>query len=87
MVTTPLTNGPNRLRMEIAGVPNDGGTHALIMFNGLGCFPLCEQCWQELKTPAARLPYYRKLIDERIKEDPAEEKTWPRMKASVLAGN
>lgn len=27
-----------------------------------GCFPLCEDCWQELETPEARLPYYRELM-------------------------
>lgn len=26
-----------------------------------GMFPLCKQCWTELKTPKARLPYYRRL--------------------------
>jgi hypothetical protein len=28
-----------------------------------GCFPLCEQCWSELKTADARLFYYRLLFD------------------------
>jgi hypothetical protein len=27
-----------------------------------GCGPLCEQCWQELATPEARLPYYEQLM-------------------------
>lgn len=26
-----------------------------------GCSALCEECWSELKTPEARLPYYRHL--------------------------
>jgi hypothetical protein len=25
------------------------------------CFPLCQKCWEELKTPKNRLPYYKKL--------------------------
>lgn len=86
-VTTP--KGTN-LMMQVVGVPNDGGTHKTTVTNGVSCFPLCEQCWTELKTPEARLPYYRKLVDERKKWDTATEKaedTWPRMKASVLAGN
>jgi hypothetical protein len=29
-----------------------------------GCFPLCEECWRELETPARRLPYYRELLAE-----------------------
>ena len=47
------------------------------------CFPLCEDCWRQLKTPEARLPFYRALIDEWGKG----ESVWPDVKASVLAGN
>ena len=25
------------------------------------CFPLCSECWDELRTPIARLPLYRKM--------------------------
>lgn len=28
-----------------------------------GCFPLCEDCWQELETPDARLPFYMAMCD------------------------
>lgn len=28
-----------------------------------GCFPLCEDCWQTLGHPEARIPYYRVLIE------------------------
>lgn len=28
-----------------------------------GCFPLCEECWQILGHPEARIPYYKALID------------------------
>lgn len=31
--------------------------------SGSGCFPLCEDCWIELRTPEARMPYYMKLVD------------------------
>ncbi|HTG95741.1 MAG TPA: hypothetical protein VL866_24280 [Pyrinomonadaceae bacterium] len=31
--------------------------------SGSSCFPLCEDCWQELGTPANRLPYYMALMD------------------------
>ena len=27
------------------------------------CFPLCEDCWQQLGTPEARLPYYDRLVN------------------------
>lgn len=36
---------------------------------GEGCFPLCEGCWQELKTPEARLPYYEALLKDWSKSD------------------
>ncbi len=52
-----------------------------------GCFPLCKQCWQELKTPEARLPYYRKLVDDWKRDIADAEKDWEPIKASVLAGN
>lgn len=29
-----------------------------------GMFPLCQECWEELKTPVARKPYYKKLIEQ-----------------------
>lgn len=27
-----------------------------------GCFPLCVDCWDDLGTPEARLPYYLSLV-------------------------
>lgn len=38
-------------------------THSTRYSESNGCFPLCEQCWQELRTPEARLPFYEQLID------------------------
>lgn len=29
---------------------------------GHACFPLCEKCWHDLKTPDRRMPYYRMLV-------------------------
>jgi hypothetical protein len=87
VVTTP--KGTN-LFLQIHGVPNDGGTHEVTVTNGVSCFPLCEQCWKELKTPQARLPYYRQLVNERKRLDTETNKaedSWPRMKASVMTGN
>lgn len=28
-----------------------------------GCFPLCENCWQELGTPQRRMPFYIEMIE------------------------
>lgn len=28
-----------------------------------GCFPLCEDCWELLGHPEARIPYYLALVD------------------------
>ena len=53
-----------------------------------GCFPLCEKCWQELKTPEARLPYYKELFDKWIQMGSGKtEEDWERIKQSVIEGN
>jgi hypothetical protein len=51
-----------------------------------GCFPLCETCWQELGTPEARLPFYRKLWNEWVDEHGMDPAVWERIKAAVEAG-
>lgn len=55
-----------------------------------GCFPLCKGCWVKLGTPEARLPYYRRLIDEWVEQDrPQDESSelkWPAIRAAVMAG-
>ena len=51
-----------------------------------GCFPLCEDCWQEL-TPEERLPYYRAHYERGMEgSDPYEDGTWEDMKKAVLEG-
>ena len=55
-----------------------------------GCFPLCEECWADLKTPEARLPYYRRLVDDwakfdRLRDTPSEQR-WPAIRDAVMAG-
>ena len=52
-----------------------------------GCFPLCELCWVELKTPKRRLPYYRQLWTEWQKHDPEIDPTmWDAIEAAVEKG-
>ena len=48
-----------------------------------GCFPLCEDCWEELKTPQNRLPYYTQLFHEWGGES---VETWNNIKQAVLDG-
>jgi hypothetical protein len=44
------------------------------------CFPLCEQCYQELETPAARWPFYEALAYQWAAEGyPPEPGTLMRM--------
>jgi len=51
------------------------------------CFPLCEKCWGELKTPEARLPYYRELVNLWIEQGSKDaENKWPAIKAAVMGG-
>ena len=50
------------------------------------CFPLCEDCWQEL-TVENRLPYYAALFRDwqRFSDDDNGE-SWAKVKENVLAG-
>lgn len=49
------------LRCDIPwGVADDHTTKYDV---GCGCFPLCEGCWRDLKSPANRMPYYMQLVD------------------------
>ena len=52
---------------------------------GNGCFPLCEECWQEL-TPETRLPYYRELWEywAQTSPYPPTEEKWEEIKKAVL---
>ncbi len=50
------------------------------------CFPLCENCWVSLKTPSARLPYYRRLWELWERLNPGN-RDWPAIRQSVLDGN
>ena len=55
------------------------------MYNSVaGWFPLCESCWRELRTPEARMPFYRKLYDEWA-HDGRYLPSWEQMRDSVLA--
>lgn len=38
---------------------------------GRACFPLCEECWEQL-TPEQRLPYYQQLVDSWIRDAPEQ---------------
>jgi hypothetical protein len=55
------------------------------------CFPLCEDCWEEL-TPQERLPYYRQLwfkwksFGHKDCNGVPWETTWEIMKQAVMAG-
>lgn len=65
--------------------------HSTQYSNSSGCFPLCEECWQELATPEARMPFYR-LLWERWRSDSPDSngtpwpEVWEQMRAAVEAG-
>jgi len=66
---------------------------------GIGCFPLCVDCWPEL-TPEERLPFYRQLYEHWLGVNgadtlPSEKREdyirelltrWPLIEAAVLKG-
>lgn len=37
----------------------DCSQHSTMVDRSNGVFVLCEPCWKDLKTPDARMPYYR----------------------------
>lgn len=51
-----------------------------------GCFPLCVDCWRELRTPEARLPFYRELCAEWSAAGYPDPERDARIFAAVLAG-
>jgi hypothetical protein len=55
---------------------------------GSGCFPLCEECWEELGTPQARMPFYRDLWESWQQYGPLNgvpmETIWEQMKIAVM---
>lgn len=59
------------------GCPRPDGTR------GAGCFPLCEKCWHELRSPAHRLTYYKQLVEE---WGEGREDDWPVIQEAVLNG-
>jgi len=60
-------------------------SHPTHYSNGRGCFPLCEECWREL-APEQRLPFYRKLYDQWLKEPASDLPAFQEIKDAVLAG-
>ena len=51
--------------------------------SGRAAYPLCEECWQELRTPDNRLPYYRALFDSWSQTEPQSEIKWADIEAAV----
>lgn len=52
-----------------------------------GCFPLCEDCWRELLTAEARLPYYMRLMDLWQSSGSPDHNgiPWPTLRALVMS--
>lgn len=61
-------------------------THCTDFAEGNGCFPLCEQCWQSLGTPEARMPFYETLITYWLSFGPLERGQAEAIRAAVLEG-
>lgn len=49
-----------------------------------GMFPLCEDCWTELRTPENRLPYYRELFNSWDRLRPVREGDWQVIETAVF---
>ena len=51
-----------------------------------GCFPLCEACWNELKYPAERLPFYHRFWRKRYTRSKKAREEWNMIEKAVLNG-
>lgn len=53
-----------------------------------GLFPLCEDCWTELRTPENRMPYYRELFNSWDRTGrQVRESDWPVIETAVFCEN
>jgi hypothetical protein len=93
--------GPRRDRAHLSHCGRCGTSwafvhgHSTLYTDRVGCFPLCDECWDEL-TPPERLPFYRVLWERWYSEarfgarDEGQmtelEAQWPAIEAAVLAG-
>lgn len=60
--------------------------HFTMYTPAMGCFPLCQYCWEELETPSARLPYYHELFDRWSDFGMTSEEDWTAIERAVMAG-
>jgi hypothetical protein len=80
---TPYWSSPDTLAVQVTPLET-----VTVPVEQRSCFPLCEKCWQDLGTPAARLPFYRQLwLDWQTMDTDLEAwRTWDAIAAAVLAG-
>lgn len=68
------------------GAPYDGTQeHQTQYKNNWFIFVLCEHCWRELKTPEARMPYYRGSFDYNESMFKQEDGKWEAISNAVMA--
>lgn len=60
--------------------------HETMYSESAGCFPLCQECWQEL-TPETRLPFYRKLYRQWASKLTAGLPSFQDIKDAVMRGD
>lgn len=59
--------------------------HSTEFRDGIGCFPLCDECWAEL-APETRLPYYRQMWNEWEIMAGAVHYEWQDIEEAVMKG-
>lgn len=63
--------------------------HSTLYSERWGMFPLCVECWTELGTPDARLPFYRALYESHKQDGEMDDDTyhnWSLIEAAVMSG-
>lgn len=61
-------------------------SHTTYYTQGQGIFPLCEDCWGQLSTPAERLPYYKELLEKWKQDGLKDDDTYDAVIAAVMEG-
>jgi hypothetical protein len=60
--------------------------HSTRYTSSSGCFPLCEDCWQLLGNPEARIEYYASLIKHWETDSPVSDETKRAIQKAVANG-
>lgn len=68
------------------GASFNAGVHDTKYKEGWYVFAVCKNCWRSLKTPEARMPYYRGIYDYNQQFGDQGEAKWVCISNAVMNG-